>query len=73
MTPASHRPRGCVTPVQIANINEVIEHDTENFDGFAEIEDEHVKEKIKRAIHDGHVDDEDWRGVRLISVSARAF
>lgn len=32
-------------------------------DGFEELEDDEMKEKIKRAIEQGHVDDADWKGV----------
>jgi len=32
-------------------------------DGFEELEDDEMKEKIKAAIEQGHVDDADWKGV----------
>ena len=36
----------------------------ELFDGYEDLPDDD-KEKIKRALEQGHVDDEDWKGVSL--------
>ena len=56
-----------MTPVQIKNIQDMVEgldleSDLDVLDGWDEI-DEDFQEKIKQAIRDGHVSDEDWRGV----------
>ncbi|KAI5290714.1 hypothetical protein KEM54_000686 [Ascosphaera aggregata] len=55
--------RGCVTPRQIAGIKETIgeDHDFDLLDGFDEISEEN-QIKIKQAVEQGHVADEDWRG-----------
>ena len=54
--------RGCVTPQQISNVNEEIEDDVMNLDGYEELPEED-QEKVARAFKQGHVDDEDWNGV----------
>lgn len=41
--------------------------DMDLVDGFEELPDE-AKEKVKRALEQGHVDDEDWNGVSALSV-----
>ena len=46
----------------IANINETIEGDLEMLDGYDELN-EDLQEKVRRALADGHVADEDWNGV----------
>lgn len=62
--------RGCVTPRQIANLQEQVDgldldHDLAAIiDGYDEVPD-WAQEKIKFALQNGHVPDEDWRGVRL--------
>lgn len=38
------------------------EGDLELVDGYEELSEEH-QEKVKRALEQGHVDDEDWKGV----------
>jgi hypothetical protein len=55
--------RGCVTPKQIANLNETIEGNLEYLDGYDEITPD-LQEKVRIALEQGHVADEDWRGVR---------
>lgn len=51
-----------MTPVQIAKWEDMTGGDTELIDGFDEITPE-AQEKVLRALEQGHVDDEDWRGV----------
>lgn len=63
-------PRGCVTPKLIGNLNEAIdeeggdgeEKDYSVIDGYEDLSDE-LQEKIRGALEQGHVDDEDWKGV----------
>jgi len=43
----------------------LIEGDMELVDGLEEL-DEASQEKVKRALKQGHVDDEDWRGVSCL-------
>lgn len=59
---------GCVTPIQIANVQKDIDgldidddEDMMVLDGWEELPD-WAKEKIKQALKDGHVADEDWKG-----------
>ncbi|KAK2742368.1 hypothetical protein FQN55_007902 [Onygenales sp. PD_40] len=54
---------GCVTPKQVVNIQEIVgdEKDYSLFDGYDEISEENQK-KIRNAVEQGHVDDEDWKG-----------
>ncbi len=54
--------RGCITPRVIANLKNVIEDNLDLFDGYDELP-EHEQEKMRRALEQGHVDDEDWKGV----------
>lgn len=54
--------RGCVTPKQIENLIETCEGDTDLIDGYDELPPEY-QEKIKYALENGHVADEDWKGV----------
>lgn len=56
--------RGCVTPVQIQNLNKAIESNLDYLDGYAEL-DPSLQTTVKKALEEGHVDDSDWRGVRL--------
>lgn len=59
---ASSNPRrGCVTPVQIANLIEESGGDTDMVDGYDDLPSEY-QEKIKFALANGHVEDEDWKG-----------
>ncbi|KZF19705.1 zf-PARP-domain-containing protein [Xylona heveae TC161] len=53
---------GCVTPSQIKNVSDAIEGDFEQLDGFDEIP-EDLQDKVKRSVEQGHVDNEDWKGV----------
>lgn len=55
------RRRGCVTPVQLENWWEIAEQDVGLIDGYDELPDD-AKAKVKRALEQGHVDDEDWKG-----------
>ncbi|KAL8923967.1 MAG: hypothetical protein Q9172_002894 [Xanthocarpia lactea] len=49
---------GCVTPKQLAGLHDKLEGDV---DGYEDLPDD-CQEKVKRAIENGHVDDEDWKG-----------
>ena len=53
---------GCVTPKILSNAKGAIDGDIDLLDGYDEL-DTDMQEKVKRAIDQGHVDDEDWRGV----------
>lgn len=64
----TNRVRGCVTPKQIENLIETTERDTDLVDGFDEIPAEY-QEKIKFALENGHVPDEDWKGVSYLHFS----
>ncbi|KAE8381010.1 hypothetical protein BDV26DRAFT_256321 [Aspergillus bertholletiae] len=56
---------GCVTPRIIASLSENLgdgdEKDYEQLDGFDDLTPEN-QEKIKKALGQGHVDDEEWKG-----------
>lgn len=58
--------RGCVTPRQIASIQEIVDENGDRdmtlLDGYDEIPADSQK-KIADAVEQGHVDDEDWKGV----------
>lgn len=60
--------RGCVTPAQIENIVKAIdgleafEEDPNVLDGYDEVGEEN-QEKIRMALKEGHIPDEDWKGV----------
>lgn len=61
--------RGCVTPNVIQNLKDAIkdisggdETDCSALDGFDELSEEN-QDKVRRALEQGHVDDEDWKGV----------
>lgn len=54
--------RGCVTPKQLEGLQDILEGNVDMFDGYEEIPDD-CQEKVKRALKNGHVDDEDWKGV----------
>ena len=56
--------RGCVTPKQIENLNKAIEGDYDYLDGYEELP-EDVQERVRQAIDDGHIADEDWTGVKI--------
>ncbi|MCJ1282586.1 hypothetical protein MMC26_001911 [Xylographa opegraphella] len=51
---------GCVTPVQIANLKKDIEDNLDYLDGYEDLNDDD-KAKVRQALADGHVADEDWR------------
>jgi len=63
--------RGCVSPKQIQTIIDQLggiedydlENDLDVLDGWDELPD-WAHDKIREAIRNGHVDDEDWKGVR---------
>ena len=50
-----------MTPTQISNLTSSLEGDMSLLDGYDELSSED-KERVERAISQGHVDDEDWRG-----------
>ncbi|GFF41425.1 PARP-type zinc finger-containing protein C2A9.07c [Aspergillus udagawae] len=58
---------GCVTPKIIGHLNEAVEEasgdskDLDAIDGFEELPSEY-QEKVRKALEQGHVDDEDWKG-----------
>ncbi|PGH06068.1 hypothetical protein AJ80_08236 [Polytolypa hystricis UAMH7299] len=52
---------GCVTPRQIAGLNDTVDGDCTDIDGYDEISPEH-QEKIREAVEQGHVADSDWKG-----------
>ena len=60
------RNRGCVTPYVLHNWWEAAEHDFELIDGL-DVMPADAQEKVKRALEQGHVDDDDWNGVSLIT------
>lgn len=67
--------RGCTTPRVIANIDEVVEEgsaksekDFTVIDGYEELSPEN-QEKVREALEQGHVADEDWKGVRVFHVN----
>ena len=53
-------PRGCVTPKQLKNLQEECEGDLEYVDGYEDLPAE-WQVKVKRALEQQHVDDEDWK------------
>jgi len=57
--------RGCVSPMNINTWKTDTGGDMDNVDGYDELEDE-LKEKVARAIEQGHVDDDDWNWVRFV-------
>ncbi|GAB7339368.1 hypothetical protein MBLNU457_6009t1 [Dothideomycetes sp. NU457] len=56
----SYKHWGCVTPKQIENLQSECEGDLTLIDGYDELDD-NWKEKVSRAVEQGHVDDEDWK------------
>ncbi|RMZ77911.1 hypothetical protein DV738_g4121, partial [Chaetothyriales sp. CBS 135597] len=59
---------GCVTPLQITNLQNMlgsIDYDDDDaldaLDGWDELDDE-SRAKIRQALKDGHIPDEDWKG-----------
>lgn len=63
--------RGCITPEVMHNWAEASGGDMELVDGYEEMPEE-VQVKIKRALEQGHVDDEDFAGVRALLCHARS-
>ena len=59
---------GCTTPAQLANINGYIEDDPDNLDGYEDL-DEDDQERVRTALEEGHVADEDL--VSLVRSSDR--
>ncbi len=58
--------RGCVTPQQIFNLKESVSDNLQvYFDGYEDLDDED-KARVAKAVEEGHVADEDWKGVGLI-------
>lgn len=54
-----------MTPKQLANWKDKTEDmDMDLVDGYEEL-DEETQQKVHRALDLGHVDDEDWKGVRV--------
>lgn len=51
-----------MTPKVLANVKETIEDNLDWLDGYDEIPPE-MQDKVKRALDQGHVDDEEWNGV----------
>ncbi|WBW71112.1 zf-PARP type zinc finger protein, G1-S transition regulator Hpz1 [Schizosaccharomyces osmophilus] len=59
---------GCVTERVIQNVETKLEGNiVDNLDGFDEIEDEEVQQKVIRAFKQGHVDDEDVEASRSMA------
>ncbi|OCK86229.1 zf-PARP-domain-containing protein [Lepidopterella palustris CBS 459.81] len=52
---------GCVTPVQISNWKEATNGEVDLVDGYDELP-EKYQAKVRQALEQGHVADEDWRG-----------
>jgi hypothetical protein len=52
-----------VTPKQIENLKKSIDDDATELDGFEDLPEE-FQDKIRIAVQEGHVADEDWGGVR---------
>ncbi|PTB61530.1 zf-PARP-domain-containing protein, partial [Trichoderma citrinoviride] len=62
---------GCVSGSQLVNLQEACGNDPDNYDfdaidGFDELQDEELKEKVKRCVRQGHIDPEDFNGVSLL-------
>jgi hypothetical protein len=64
--------RGCITPPVLHNWWESAGQDHELIDGLDTLP-EDAQEKVKRALEQGHVDDEDFNGVRLISLDSDSW
>lgn len=63
--------RGCVTPLQIANLQGQLEgldtdddRDMELIDGWEDLTPE-SRDLIRKAVYFGHVDDDVWKGVSV--------
>ncbi|KAL6871835.1 hypothetical protein J3F83DRAFT_616328 [Trichoderma novae-zelandiae] len=58
---------GCVSGSQLVNLQEACGGDPDNYDfdaidGFDELNDDEIKEKVKRCVRQGHIDPEDFNG-----------
>ena len=53
--------RGCVTPKQLENMKAECAMDMDYVDGYDELPHD-FQEKVYRALDQGHVDMEDWKG-----------
>lgn len=70
--------RGCTTPKVLENIKSAWEEmqgdsdekDYSNLDGYDELSEEY-QVKVRNALEQGHVDSEDWKGVRSIAACIR--
>ena len=56
--------RGCVTPAVFHNWQDIAQGDMEMIDGYGDLPAD-AQVKVKRALDQGHVDDEDWGGVSV--------
>ena len=54
--------RGCVTPKQLDNLNASIEGNFDYLDGFEDL-DEFNQARVRKALEERHVADDDWTGV----------
>jgi hypothetical protein len=57
-----------VTPAQVANLIEESGGDTDMVDGYDDLPAD-LKEKVDFALENGHVPDEDWKGVSKAAIS----
>lgn len=57
-----------MTPAVLHNWHETSGGDMDLIDGYDELPAD-AQEKVKRALDQGHVDDEDWNGVRIAKFS----
>ena len=65
--------RGCVTPQQISNLKDSVEDNLDTYlDGYEDLDD-HDKARVAKAVEEGHVADEDWKGVSLIDRERTCF
>lgn len=58
-----------MTPAQVANLIEESGGDTDMVDGYDELPQD-MKEKVDFALENGHVADEDWKGVCTATTTA---
>ncbi|KAK1768890.1 zf-PARP-domain-containing protein [Phialemonium atrogriseum] len=61
---------GCVSGLVIENIRDKIakgedDYDFDAIDGFDELEDPEIQEKVRRVVTQGHIDPEDFNGVSV--------
>lgn len=54
-----------MTPKQIANLTKAVNNDATELDGYEDLP-EDFQEKIRNAVQEGHVADEDWGGVQRL-------